>query len=200
MAPSPYREKLRESALSIACRIIEAEGLEAVQARRIAKEADCAVGSLYNVYGDIDGLIVAANSRTLARLGEILNSAAATFPAATTRERLLTLALVYARFAAENHHAWDAVFRHRRADDTPVPAGYLEDQGRLLALIEDVIAPRYPNAPERARVARAMFGAVHGIVSLAVDNRLGGALRAELEAQLSFIVDLIDRGLAPPRR
>ncbi|MFM9941994.1 MAG: TetR/AcrR family transcriptional regulator [Hyphomicrobiaceae bacterium] len=182
----------------IATRLVEAEGLDALQARRIAKEADCAVGSLYNVFGDIDGLISAVNGRTLGRLGEQLSTALGDAKDGDVRARLLALALSYVRFAVNNRRAWDAVFKHRRAAGNPVPQAYVDDQLRLIAVIEGVIAGRSVDAGTRGTQARALFGAIHGIVSLALDDRLGGIARAELEPQVRFMVDVITRGLPTP--
>ena len=53
-----------------------------------------------------------------------------------------------------------------------------------------------PQGEKRAKMARALFGAVHGIVALALDNRLGGRLREEIEEQVRFIVDIAARGIA----
>jgi AcrR family transcriptional regulator len=195
MSEQSYRERLHGRAIEITRRIVEAEGLEAVQARRIAREADCAVGSLYNVFGDIDGLILAMNGETLAALGLALGEASAACEQLPLEARLRTLALGYARFAVDNPRLWQAVFHHRRPAGSAVPADYLALQARLLALIEAAIADRIADGEARTRAARALFGAVHGIVALAIDERLGGAVAPELEQQVSFLVALIARGL-----
>ena len=191
-----YRDRLRKEILELACRILADEGLDALQARRIAKEADCSVGTLYNIFGDIDGLIVAANSATLAARERALSAGLETAKGLPVRDRMLALAVAYMRFALETRRPWEAVFKHRRPEGSEVPASYLEDQARLLALIEGVLGDTVPPGERRAKVARALFGAVHGIVALALDNRLGGRLREEIEEQVRFIVDIAARGLA----
>lgn len=190
-----YRQRLREEILLLADRLLETEGLDALQARRIAKEADCSVGTIYNIFGDIDGLIVAANSRTLSAMGQALRQALEAAGAPSVREGLLTLAIAYMRFALENQPRWEAVFKYRRPQGSEVPASYLKDQAQLLALIETTIGGLIEAPEHRAKTARALFGAVHGIVALALDNRLGGQLRVEIEDQVRFIVDIVARGL-----
>ncbi len=195
MKQPSYRDRLRDEVMVIAMRLVESEGLEALQARRIAKEADCSVGSLYNVFGDIDGLIAAVNGETLRRLGAALTVALEACPGMGLRERLLELALTYIRFAVENQRAWKAIFEHRRPAGTNVPQTYVDEQMRLIGVIEGVIAERAETAATRGRQARALFAAVHGIVSLALDDRLGGIARTELEPQVRFMVDVIANGL-----
>ena len=200
-----YRDRLREEILVLADRLLETEGLDALQARRIAKAADCSVGTLYNIFDDIDGLIIAANSRTLAAMGQALEDALeGALEAASgatgllpVRDRLMTLAIAYMRFALENQSRWEAVFKHRRPAGAEVPPSYLEDQARLLSLIEGAIGGMVAAPEQRAKTGRALFGAVHGIIALALDNRLGGQLFVELEEQVRFIVDIVARGLPP---
>ncbi len=195
MTGPSYRERLREEILTLTEQILATEGLDAVQARRIAKEADCSVGTIYNIFGDIDGLIVAANGRTLAALGRSLSAALDKTTAMPVRDQLMQLAIAYMQFALENQLPWQAIFKYRWAPGSEIPASYLDEQARLLALIEGVIDRLIPQAEHRAKTARALFGAVHGIVALALDNRLGGRLRQEIEDQVRFIVDIVARGL-----
>ncbi len=181
--------------LARATAILEREGLEAVQARRVAAEAECSVGTLYNVFGDIDGLIVAVNAETLGMLGEAVRAGADASAGQGLGGQMHALATAYMRFALDNRRRWEAVFKHRMPSGRPVPPSYLEDQARLLAVIEIVLAEVLPDRERRSAAARALFGAVHGIVALALDDRLGGQMMRELEAQLAFIVDVAARGL-----
>ncbi|MGE0701098.1 MAG: TetR-like C-terminal domain-containing protein, partial [Hyphomicrobiaceae bacterium] len=168
----------------------------AVQARRVAREAECSVGTLYNDFGDIDGLVIADNATTLARLGEVVRAGMAATSGAPLRDRLEALARAYMRFAIDNQRRWEAVFKHRLPAGRPVPPSYVEDQTRLLAVLEDALSAVLAEPERRAFVARSLFGAVHGIVALSLDERLGGRLRPELEAQMAFIAELAARGLA----
>lgn len=194
--PKPtYRDAAHPRLLAVAQRLLEAEGLSAVQARRVSREAGCSVGTLYNVFGDIDGLIIALNAGTLALLGEAVKAGASSAADASLESRLCALALAYMRFAVANPARWEAVFKHRLPPGREVPASYIEDQSRLLAVIEAAIAEVVPDVGQRQAAARALFGAVHGIVALALDDRLGGRLKDELEAQMAFISGVIARGL-----
>ncbi len=190
-----YRDRLREQILTLTGRLLETEGLDALQARRIAADADCSVGTIYNIFGDIDGLIIAANSRTLAAMARSLTAALEKAAGLPVRDQLMQLAIAYMQFALNNQLPWQAVFKYRWSPGSEIPTSYLDDQARLLALIENVIEPLIPLTEQRARTARALFGAVHGIVALSMDNRLGGRLRQEIEEQVRFIVDLVSHGL-----
>lgn len=195
MPETSFRENVRTEIVARAGAIIEAEGLAAVQARRIARESGCAVGTVYNLFGDIDGLIIAVNAATLAMLGDAVRAAGRDISALPLEQRLSRIALAYVRFALDHTRRWEAIFKHRLMEGREVPASYLEDQARLLALIETALGSAVATGDLKAATARALFGAVHGIVALALDNRLGGRLRDELEAQVRRIVSLTARGL-----
>lgn len=189
------REALRGVILEKACRIVAEEGLAAVQARRLAAEGGCSVGTLYNIFGDRDGLILAINRETLAALGEPLDAARKSSVKAGLEGRLLTLAFAYTAFALENRNRWLAVFEFRLPDDRPLPADFEAERARLLDLLVDTIGQDVPDAEQRATAARALFGAAHGILHLAVNNRLSDFDREQLDRDLSFIVKAAAAGM-----
>lgn len=193
---APYREKTKTAMLAIAERIIAEEGLPAIQARRIAREADCAVGTLYNIFTSLDDLIIAVNARTLTALGDKLAEARDASKDADLAARLMALALAYLRFATVHQKPWRAVFEHHMSEGREVPAWYREAQDHLFALVEQVLADRLPDQLARRRAARALFSAVHGIVAISLDHKLGQFDAAETEAQVRFIVGAASRGLA----
>lgn len=195
----PYRQRLEARMIEIAERLAASDGLAAVQARRIAQEADCSVGTLYNVFGDLDGLIIAANTRTLKALGEILETAARGASGGTLDNQLMALALAYSDFAYRQTRRWRCLFDHKMLPGKPVPDGYRAEQAALLNLIELGLAAHISDAHDRANAARALFSGVHGIVWLALDNKLGPQTQAETEQQIRFIVSAAARGVAAGR-
>jgi AcrR family transcriptional regulator len=196
MIEPSYREKLQSAMLSIAARILEAEGLEGLQARRIAREAGCSVGTLYNIFASLDDLILVANAHTLEDLGRALIVARDASAHASLEDRLQALALAYLRFAVVHQKSWRAVFEHHMTSGQPVPAWYREAQAKQFGLVEEVLRDLMPEPIVRARAARALFSAVHGIVALALDRKLGEFDLAETEAQVRFVMAAASKGLA----
>jgi AcrR family transcriptional regulator len=194
IAKEPYRTTLRTKALEIAVRTIEDAGLAGLQARLIAAKAGCSVGSLYNVFGDLDGLVVAVNEGTLELLEDPLTRAFKTNEAEPTAIRLTALALAYMQFAFDNQNRWRAVFEHQPQNE--VPAHYRERQARLLSLIEKTVSGEIATPEMRTRAARALFASVHGIIALALDNRISAFDAANVEGEIRFIVAAAARGLA----
>lgn len=195
MTSLPYREKLRQDVLAIGRAMLEAEGLQTLHARRIAERARCSVGSIYNVFGDLDGLIIALNMETVSDLGKVLKASHKGSAHLSLDERLTDLAITYARFAFANPHRWRAVFEHKLAGDRTIPDIYRSDQARLLALIENIIAQDIPDGTLRGHAARALFAAVHGIVALALESKLVAFDPVQTEMEIRFIVTAAAKGL-----
>lgn len=191
----PYRQRLELRMIEIAERLIASEGLAAVQARRIAQEADCSVGTLYNVFGGLDGLIVAANTRTLRALGEKLQTAERGARSGSLEARLVALALAYRDFAVDQNSRWRALFDHRMEPGKAVPESYVAEQSALFDLVELCLTNHIGDPEERMSAARALFSAVHGIVWLALDHKLAALSPVETERQVKFIVGAAARGL-----
>jgi AcrR family transcriptional regulator len=193
------RDQLRQRALEITGGLIASDGLNGVQARVVALAAGCSVGTLYNLFGDRDGLITATNRETLIALSEPLKHAAD----ATQREplgaRLLALALSYMAFAFSNLNRWLAVFEFRLPLGKDLPNDYQKQRAELLSLLENAIAPEIANSELRTSAARALFGAVHGIIVLAVNNKLSTFDAVQAEREIRFIVDAAARGLMDGR-
>ncbi len=191
-----YRERLRARVLQTAAAIAAREGLGGMQARRIAKEAGCSVGTLYNVFGDIDGLILAVNAATLADLGRVLMNVAKRAGTGELEARLMSLAAAYLDFAVANQQRWRTVFEHRMPDARPLPEAYAQDRRRLLALLDAQLESALPDPALRSDAAFALFSAVHGIVLLSLDAKLGAFDPERCERQIRFVVGHVVKGLS----
>lgn len=189
------REALRGVILKIAGSIVADEGLPAVQARRLAAEGGCSVGTLYNIFGDRDGLILAVNRETMTAMSVPLEAARQASQGKPLEMRLMALATAYMTFALENRNRWLAVFEFRLPDDAALPADFVAERARLLGLLVETIGSDVPDAAQRQTAARALFGAAHGILHLAVNNRLSDFDRGELERDLRFIVKAAAAGM-----
>ncbi len=191
-----YRDRLKVRILATAETVLTNEGLNALQARRIAQDADCSIGTLYNIFGDIDGLILQTNARTLEELGRLLRAAARRSADSDLETRLNTLAIAYLDFATANQRRWRAVFEHRLPENATVPESYQDDRRQLLALIETQLERAITGSEARSDASHALFSAVHGIVTMSLDAKLGPFEPARCERQIRFLVGRVVDGLA----
>ena len=186
------RKALREKLIDIAEATITAEGLPAMRARDLAAQAGCAVGAIYNVFGDLTDLVLAVNARTFDRLGATVSEALAE-AAMDPVEQLVAMSGGYHRFATDNKNAWRALFDVDRPAGQDAPDWYLRDMARLLAYIDAPLAVIFPQMTleDRVLMTRALFSPVHGIVLLGLD-RAGSGVPAE---QIDRMIGLLLRQL-----
>ena len=183
------REALRETLINIAERTITTQGINAIKARALAQEAGCALGAIYNVFGDLNDLILSVNMRTFQRLGNEVGEKGQD-PNLSPLEAMITLANAYLRFAAENPLSWRALFDVQLPEQSDIPAWYTLELDRLFGYIAAPLAKALPDlAPnELALMARALFSSVHGIVLLGLEKRISAVPPDHLRRMIALVL------------
>ena len=175
-------------------RVIAASGLPELRARDLAHAAGCSVGAIYSVFTTLDALIMAVNDRTLSALqGAIEAEAWPTAPEA----QLVGFAASYLDFAAQHRNRWAALFQHRLPPGQTVSAEYAARQTSVFGRVAEPVAALCPGLSEAelSRLTQTLFSAVHGIVALGLEEKLGPVALSVLHAQLRWMVDAMARGL-----
>lgn len=190
------RHKLRLELIEAAEASLAAHGLKSLTARDLAKQVGCSVGAIYNVFEDIDELVIAVNSRTLARLDR---SIAAFEPSSgmDAQECLVALAQAYCRFAIANTNLWTALFEHGERINRDIPDWHLDEHVQLIRHIVKSLEKLYPTRAqdELWQLAGLMFSAVHGVVSLGLQGFFFAVPADALEKQVALLVNAALEGL-----
>ena len=200
-APLSERRQAQLGALIDAAeRRIAEGGMASLKARDLAADIGIALGGLYNIVADLDELSLRVSSRTLARLGEALTATSEALPLQTKADavtRLVAIAHAYLHFARDNLRLWRTLFEVRLAAGTALPAWAADDQLRLFRHVADPLALLVPDMDEAQQTlaARTLFAAVHGIVTLGLEERLVAVPLTALEAQIEWLVRAACRGL-----
>ena len=196
------KEKARETILHLTLKKLESAGLEGTKARDLASEAGVSVGSLYNIFGDLDQLIMTANSQTY---DDLTAAAQACLTDARSNNfdilnQLYGLSETYIRFIEENNNRWMAVLNFNRSKSKGLPKWYTSKQYLVFGIIEDVLSELdgLSNPEERSLTARALWASVHGIVTNVYSHRVGDE-RAKKEAwsEIRVIVPAVVQSLSP---
>jgi len=179
--------------LGTARRTISINGLKSLKVRDVAVAAACSIGSVYNEFGDFDGLILTVNRETMRALTDRLVAV----PPENPVRQLHGLADTYLAFAAEHANLLRALFEHRMEDDRPFPEDILLMVMQAFALMHAPLVRLLPDRdPEQvALLARTMFSAVHGIISLGLEERMVAVPPEKLRQQLAQFVDTHLAGL-----
>jgi AcrR family transcriptional regulator len=183
----------RQTMLETARDRISANGLKSLKVRDVAEAADCSIGSVYNEFGDFDGLILTVNRETFQTLTDRLVAVPAEHPV----RQLHGLAEAYLAFATDHANLLRALFEHRMEGDRPFPEDILLMVMQAFALMHAPLVRLLPDRdPEEVGLlARTMFSAVHGIISLGLEERMVAVPPEKLRQQLAQFVDTHLAGL-----
>jgi AcrR family transcriptional regulator len=190
------RGLLQANILKAAFSHIEENGLKGLRARDIASEAGCSLGSLYNAYKDLDDLILHVNSQILTQLSQAIGQNSQT--GIPPRIMLSQLAKTYLDFAYENYNLWSSLFTHEMQDSAPIPDWYVEKTNATFSTVVTPLMTLRPDLDEAEafNLVRTLFSAVHGIITINLQERFISIPREMLEVQLEQFVTTYVKGLA----
>ena len=185
------RPQLEELIILEGHRQMEAVGYVRFSAREVAKRIGYSIGTLYNVFGSYDRLVLAINARTVKlwtlHLREQLGGC--------DGDRVDCLVRSYFGFALAHRHAWAAIYDHRLPDDAAVPDWYDVALAELTGIVVAEVTCVLPDAGcgEAAALARSLLAVVHGHCAFAMTGTF--ALLGEA-APLDAAIARVREGLA----
>jgi AcrR family transcriptional regulator len=135
-------------------------GFARFSAREVAKRIGYSIGTVYNVFGSYDQLILAINGRTLDLWLDYLESRLD----GAAGDRLRVAIDAYFEFAVIHRHAWAALYDFRLPDDEPLPEYYQQKVTAITEVVVREIAAALPpaHAAEAPALARSLLATVHG--------------------------------------
>ena len=145
--------------------------------RKLAQRIGYSPGTLINVFGSYDQLLLSVNAATLDSLSAQLTLQ----PAAEQQEnkqqplqRLLAYGQSYLQFAEQNRYLWQLLFEHRLPEGEEVPDWQQQRIDGLFHTVEHALTQVAPqaNAATVQQAARTIWASVHGVCSLSLDDKL----------------------------
>lgn len=135
-------------------------GFARFSAREVAKRIGYSIGTLYNVLGSYDHLLMAINTRTFVLWTDYLRDALKK----GGEDRIRSLVEGYFGFARANRNAWNAIYDHHLPPGTALPEEHDRLRGQLTDLVvTEVSAVLPPSCRDgAARLARSLVATVHG--------------------------------------
>ena len=184
------RDALRKTLIDLAEAKVTQGGLAAVKARELAREAGCALGAIYNVFGDLHDIVIAVNGRTFGRLGQAVETSLKERAQGSPTARMIAMSEAYLDFAEGNRNVWRTLFDVQTVAGVEAPDWYHDEMKRLFGLIETPVRDCFPEMPEDDVVlmARALFSSVHGIVALGLDNQVSEVSRADMTRMIALVI------------
>jgi AcrR family transcriptional regulator len=186
-------QQLRELILDAAQEIIDAQGLAGLSAREIARRIGYSPGTIYNIFANLDDVVLNVEARVLdaldKRLSDIHQSDS------HSSGQLIRIAHAYLAFTQEKPRLWNLLFEHHLPAGVDLPAWYQQKLEGLMGHVERALAPHFAPGKEAdlQRASRVLWAGVHGITSLSTADKLS-VVTTETAARL--IDDLIGTYLA----
>ena len=143
-------------------------GFSRFSAREVAKRIGYSIGTIYNVFGTHDRLILAINTRTFRLWADHLRARLDS----AEGDRIRTLVEGYFSFARENPNLWMAIYDHRLPPDATMPPEYDAERRELTEIVTREVAAVLPEPerPEAPRLARSLIATVHGHCTFALNG------------------------------
>lgn len=164
------RAELETLIIDVGQQLLAQVGFARFSAREVAKRIGYSVGTIMHLFGSVDQLVLAINSRTFIVWTEWLEKRLA---GVSGDDRIRALVLGYFDFAEKHRNLWAAIYEHRLPEGTAMPDTQAEQRGHLMAVVVREISAVLPHIEhdEVARLARSLVATVHGHCAFA----LGGS-------------------------
>ena len=133
-------------------------GFARFSAREVAKRIGYSIGTLYNVFGTLDQLLIAINTRTFQLWAEEVREALKR----SGPDRIRCLVEAYFGFARAHPHSWTAIYDHHLPPDVVLSDEQNERRGGLTQIVVDEVIAVLPlrAQAEAPRLARSLIAVV----------------------------------------
>lgn len=163
-------EELRQRILEAAQGIIERDGLIGLSAREIARAIGYSPGTLYNIFENLDDLLLTLQTHMMAELVEVMKAVPA---GATPQESIDALANAYLDFALENKLMWNLLFTHTMPNQMRAPTALVEHVNKVIEIVQKPIAAMLNKSSQQEieLAGKALWAGVHGVTAIAVTEK-----------------------------
>ena len=173
------RAELTALMIAAGTALMAEKGYAAFSAREVAKRVGYTIGTVHNVFGNVDGLVTAINTASFADWADSLEASLAK----AEGDRIAALVCAYFAFALDNPHRWAAIYDHRPARETLTEAQG-DTRGRLMRIVAEEVSRALNRPADEAlgTLARSLVATVHGHCTFALTGSWAAMGRHEPEA------------------
>ncbi|HXE01092.1 MAG TPA: TetR/AcrR family transcriptional regulator [Hyphomicrobium sp.] len=163
-------EELRQLILDASQTIVERSGITGLSAREIARMIGYSPGTLYNIFENLDDILVTLQVQLQARTVEHLKHV----PMGSDGEKNIeALTQAYVDFALANRRMWNLFLAHSLPPGSTMPEPFHDNINKIFSIIRTAVAPLAPNTPREKleAMAWALWTGIHGITAVAATEK-----------------------------
>ena len=183
-------DELHASVMAACDEWLVSQPIHSLSLRSIAREVGCAPSTLLKLYGSFSNLLQYVNIDTLNALRSGIEQDGED---QAPSERIYRLARLYWQFAQKYPYRWQLLFDHPLAQEGELDQRQSNMIEQLFVRVEQTLREIQPTLSqiEANCMARSLWGSVHGLVQLGLNERLGYWQGKPLE-----VTELLDQLLA----
>ena len=191
------RDDLLKMAIDAAEKIVESEGISGLTARKVASEIGYSVGTIYNLFDNLDELSLHMKARTLDAMYDFVTNVPA---GKNVEDDFEALNRAYFEFLRTNPKTLGTILDRVGADGKPLPDWYLEKVAKPFSVVEFALKPAFEKNQEKEieYAARTLWCGVHGIAMLELDNPADFIGQTSAEEMALYLIRTFLRGLVGP--
>lgn len=151
---------------------LQEQPVHTLSLRSLARDVGCAPSTLLKLYGSFHNLLQHVNLESLARLRAAIDPL---LEESAPEARLKSLARAYWTFARREPFRWQLLFDYPLAQEGELDQRQSEMIEALFLRVENSLKEYQPALDdlEARRLGRTLWGSVHGLVQLGLNERLG---------------------------
>lgn len=186
--------ELRQLILTSTRAILEQDGYNALSAREIAKKIGYSAGTLYNVFKNLDDLLLTVQEVMLSDAITALKTVPVNGDA---RRNVAALADRYIGYAMDNRRLWNLLFQHHLPPGKPQSKTLDDTVEAIVASFADALRPLMADRPtaDVDQIARVIWASVHGISAIAVTDKTAAISAGNARHYVAQLVEGVLCGL-----
>lgn len=167
------KEKLRQRIIESAWQIVEDEGMDQLNVRKVASLSDCSLGSIYNSFGSFQDLQLHINAGVMTRLYRKLSEVTdqGISEGKTLKDIFRDMGFAYVEFGQTNRMLWKSLFEYFPQD--PIPEWYVKHTGQEIYQICAKLSASFGLTEADAKQTLGFFwAAIHGVSAILLNKKM----------------------------
>src|SRR6185369_17781142 len=188
---------LKNALIKAGVEILSKEGIEGLSLRKVAQRAGVSHNAPYSHFTDKQSLIAAISTEEFKQLYSELDAAASLY-ADDPKRQLQEAAWAYAQFALNNADTFKIMFSGVLEKEKEYPA-FIEISRRTFQRVVEIVkacqTAKVLGAGSAEMIAVAVWGQVHGIVSLMLEGQISHTVldQFDIHEVVIFAIDQLQR-------